>query len=93
MLMLQIMARNVIKFRQIESVSHILSVLSGEQAHNGFPVVTGAAQALPSDQQAEADQVQDSITLLSRFVVVLPPDEECPAYLTTQAASWLLTGG
>ncbi len=55
------MARNVIKFRQIESVSHILSVLSGEQAHNGFPVVTGAASALLSDQQADADQVQESI--------------------------------
>ena len=58
MLVLQIMARNVVKFCQIESVSHILSVLSGEQAHNGFPVVTRAATALPSDQQAEADKVQ-----------------------------------
>ena len=63
MLALQIMARNVIKFRQIESISHILSVLSGQQAHNGFPVVTGAAPALPSDQQAGPDQVQASITV------------------------------
>ena len=90
------MARNVINFRQIESVSHVLSVLSGEQAHNGFPVVTGAPPALPSDQQAEAYKVQESITvrgLLSSFVAVLPPDEEFPACLNTQAASWLLRGG